>query len=181
MDRVSAGQAAEHPWLDPNSTILKRRRAVRAEVAAVTAERAANAVVRLKALVGQPSTGLANVVTMRSVAAAQATAATVATLSEIAQLVTTMLVEVEGARKEVKRMDKTAAEPENIKAACEEGGVELGVSGAVLKAEEAVRRAEGFAKQAESGSAAAADAVDAWGKVIAQESTRRRRPRRPRL
>ncbi|CAM9898997.1 unnamed protein product [Laminaria digitata] len=47
--RMSASRAAEHPWLGPLSKVPPRKRAARAEVAAISAERSADAAERSKA------------------------------------------------------------------------------------------------------------------------------------
>lgn len=165
---MSATQAAEHPWLGRRSTTSARRRAARAKVASVTADRAVNTVERLQARVKRSSLrGHMAAMKTPNTEVAKATAETA--LAEIAQLVTMMSVEVFAAGREVKRWDKVAAGDRNAASGgC--GTSSRQESAVVRKAEEALRLAEVFAGQAEASGGPAVAVFDAWEKARAQEA-----------
>lgn len=159
---MSALRAAEHPWLGRPSKVHPRRRAARAEVAAITAERAYWAAERHKARVQSFLWGSGP--TSKSGTTA---------LSDIAQLAAAMAAEARAAQADAKRWEKVAAEAE-AEAGREDAGGGTGaldiaaVTTAVSKAEAAVKRAELLGKEAQAGEAAAAAAAAAM--IVAEET-----------
>lgn len=159
---MSAFRAAEHPWLGRPSKVNPRRRAVRAEVAAIAAERAHFAADRHKARVQSFLSGSGPKSTFG-----------VTVLSDIVQLAAAMAAEVRVAQAEAKRWEKAAAEAE-AEAGREGADSDTSasnisaVTAAVSKAEAAVKRAELLGKEAAAGAAAAA--VAAAGMITAQET-----------
>lgn len=167
--RMSATQAADHPWLDPRSTAPARRRASRAEVAHVTAERAANTVQRLQARV-KPSSVLGHMAAMKSPAAAEAGLAANNTLSELAQVVKAMSAEVAAARKEMQHWDKVEADENKAAGVPGESYNTREPTTAVRKAEEALRLAEHCAGLADASVQPATATVDEWERAIARQA-----------
>lgn len=195
---MSAAHAAEHPWLGSLSKVPPRRRAARAEVAAVTAQRSAESAGRFAALaqlhpvqeqcnleIKGSSLGDTNA-RLDAAEAASAVAMAVTSLSEIATLAAVISAEVNAARDEAQRWEKAAVEAEKeatiagndkgtAPGACDSvsgGSAGAGATGAVLaavkKAELTVCRAEALAREVEAGEAAAVASFEAWEAAISR-------------
>ncbi|CBN75345.1 conserved unknown protein [Ectocarpus siliculosus] len=185
-DRMSAYVAAGHSWLDPNSTIPARRRAVRLTVAEAQVDLMVRLVKRLKSRAG----GLvdpAHPAAMKSAEAVEATAAAVSVLSESALLAVAAAAELRAECKAARALDKAASaavvSAKNTKEARQEqvganaspaksGGGDYGGHGVFgleamfHEAEEAVRRAEVCARRMTLAGEAAVCAVTKWRDVV---------------
>ncbi|CAM9134278.1 unnamed protein product [Ectocarpus sp. 6 AP-2014] len=185
-DRMSSYVAAGHSWLDPNSTIPARRRAVRLTVAEAQADLMVRLVKRLKSRAG----GLvdpAHPAAMKSAEAVEATVAAVSVLSESALLAVAAAAELRTECKAARALDKAASvavvSAKNTKEARQEkvganasptrsGGGDYGGHGVFgleamfHEAEEAVRRAEVCARRMTLAGEAAVCAVTKWKDVV---------------
>ena len=177
---MSAVQAAEHPFLGRPSKVPPRRRATRAEVAAITAERASRAAEQYKARVQSLSSGFGDGQSTLAVGGnAAAAATTAAALSEIANLAMAMAAEARAAQVDAKRWETMAAEAETkVGARGERTAGGLGpaaglsvVDEAVSRVEAAVQRAELFGREAQAGEMAAAAAAESAMAATAVEDT----------
>ncbi|CAN0379937.1 unnamed protein product [Ectocarpus sp. 12 AP-2014] len=186
--RMSAYLAAGHSWLDPNSTIPARRRAVRLTVAEAQANLMVRLVKRLKSRAGGV-VDPADPAAMKSAEAVEATAAAVSDLSKSALLAaaTAAAAELQPGCKAARVLDKAASvavvSAKNMKEARQEqvganasparsGGGDngghgvFGVEAMFDEAEEAVRRAEVCARRTTLAGEAAVCAVTKWKDVV---------------
>ncbi|CAM9278883.1 unnamed protein product [Ectocarpus fasciculatus] len=186
-DRMSAYLAAGHSWLDPNSTIPARRRAVRLTVAEAQADRMVQLVKRLKSRAGG-TVDPADPAAMKSAHAVEATAAAVSVLSESVLLTVAAAAELRAERSAATALDKAASVASvsamNTKKAAQleqagastsparsDGGDNggrsvFGVESMFHEAEEAVRRAEVCARRTTLAGEAAICAVAKWKRVV---------------
>lgn len=186
-DRMSAYLAAGHSWLDPNSTIPARRRAVRLTVAEAQADRMVQLVKRLKSRAGG-MVDPADPAAMKSAHAVEATAAAVSVLSESVLLTVAAAAELRAERSAATALDKAASVASvsamNTKKAAQQeqagastsparsdggdngGRSVFGVESMFHEAEEAVRRAEVCARRTTLAGEAAICAVAKWKRVV---------------
>lgn len=168
---MPAARTAEHPWLGLRSKVAPRRRAARAEVAAVSTERAACEAARHKARL-QSSSACGQAVATMSASAAGAIATAAAALSEITHMSAAMSAEARAAREDAKRWEKVAVDAESAAAgggSRDDGSVSA--FAAIAKAEAAVQRTELLAREAAGGLAVAATAARSLEQVMAQEAS----------
>ena len=185
-NRMSAAQAAKHEWLNRSPEDHARRselrartmeataakRALRLDAAVFKAERAADNVEQLEERV-QGSSVLGQSPVAVSAAAAEATEDVVSTLRESALRVTLMAAQAHKAQSRVEYLQiqiaagETGCVPNGMPVGGE-GGIRFIGSYAEHKANEYVWKAEMYAGEAEARSTAAAAAVEAWEKRLAE-------------